>query len=83
MGPPMATPLDQRRSLALPVKGEVLAGKYRVERTLGRGGTGIVIAAQHVTLRHRVAVKLLLPEAARNHEKIGRASCRERVSTLV
>jgi len=39
--------------------GTLLAGKYRVERTLGRGGMGLVVAADHVELRSKVAIKLL------------------------
>jgi eukaryotic-like serine/threonine-protein kinase len=41
--------------------GTVLAGKYRVERTLGAGGMGVVVEATHLLLSERVAVKLLLP----------------------
>lgn len=49
-------------SVALPVRiGEVLAGKYRVERILGRGGMGVVVAALHLQLQELVAIKLLLP----------------------
>ncbi|HEX3697975.1 MAG TPA: protein kinase [Polyangia bacterium] len=45
-----------------PVKeGEILAGKYRVGRTLGQGGMGIVVAATHIQLEQRIALKLLLP----------------------
>lgn len=40
--------------------GEVLAGKYRIDRVLGQGGMGIVVAATHVQLRQRVAIKFLL-----------------------
>ncbi len=44
-------------------EGEVLAGKYRIERVLGQGGMGIVVAALHVQLNQRVAIKLLLEGA--------------------
>jgi serine/threonine protein kinase len=43
--------------------GDIIAGKYRVDRVLGRGGMGVVVAAEHITLRQKVAVKFLLPEA--------------------
>ena len=46
-----------------PRPGDVIAGKYRVERTLGAGGMGLVVAATHIHLGDRVAVKLLLPHA--------------------
>lgn len=45
----------------VPQPGDVLAGKYRVERLLGVGGMGVVVAAQHVELGQTVAVKLMLP----------------------
>src|SRR5512145_362635 len=44
------------------VPGRVLAEKYRIDRIIGRGGMGIVIAATHVHLNHRVALKVQLPE---------------------
>ena len=44
--------------------GETLAGKYRVERVLGKGGMGIVVAARHLELEQRVAIKFLLGERA-------------------
>jgi eukaryotic-like serine/threonine-protein kinase len=39
--------------------GTVVAGKYRVERLLGRGGMGIVVAAEHIELRVPIALKFL------------------------
>jgi serine/threonine-protein kinase len=43
--------------------GDLLGGKYRVERVLGTGGMGMVVAARHAQLGQRVAVKLMLKEA--------------------
>ncbi len=44
-------------------EGQILAGKYRVERVLGSGGMGFVVAAWHLELEQRVAVKFLHPLA--------------------
>jgi serine/threonine protein kinase len=44
--------------------GDVIAGKYIVERVIGEGGMGIVVAARHRELEQRVAIKFLLPEIA-------------------
>lgn len=44
--------------------GDILAGKYRVERLLGEGGMGVVVEAYHELLDQRVAVKLLWQDVA-------------------
>ena len=44
-------------------EGQLIAGKYRVERVLGAGAMGVVVAAWHLELSQRVAVKLVRPEA--------------------
>ena len=41
-------------------EGDVLAGKYRIEKVLGAGGMGVVVAARHIDLDQRVAIKCLL-----------------------
>ncbi len=41
--------------------GALIDGKYRVERVLGMGGMGVVVAAMQVALDRRVAIKLLRP----------------------
>jgi eukaryotic-like serine/threonine-protein kinase len=51
--------------LPCPVQpGEIIARKYQVESILGSGGVGVVVAARHVQLGERVALKFLHPEAA-------------------
>jgi serine/threonine protein kinase len=52
--------------------GDVLAGKYRVDGILGAGGMGVVVAAHHLQLDERVALKFLLPEASLNEEAMTR-----------
>ena len=44
--------------------GLVLAGRYAVERILGRGGMGIVVRAQDRALNETVAIKILRTEYA-------------------
>lgn len=39
--------------------GQIIADKYRVDSVIGTGGMGIVLAATHVELEQRVAIKLL------------------------
>jgi serine/threonine-protein kinase len=53
-------------------EGDLLAGKYRVERVLGAGGMGYVVAALHEQLEQRVAVKLLVPELAEDQDAAAR-----------
>jgi serine/threonine protein kinase len=43
---------------------DIVAGKYRVERMLGEGGMGVVVAARHLELDQPVAIKFLLPQIA-------------------
>lgn len=47
-----------------PVKvGDFVAGKYKVVEILAAGGMGVVVAAEHVQLGQRYAVKFLLADA--------------------
>ncbi len=64
-------------------EGAVVAGKYRVERVLGVGGMGIVVAARHILLDERVALKFLLPEALANGEAVGRFIREARAATRI
>ncbi len=53
--------------------GTVLAGKYRVERVLGTGGMGVVVAALHEQLDERVAIKLLRADRLAQADAVERA----------
>src|SRR3984957_18780246 len=45
---------------------QALAGRYSIEREIGRGGMGIVYLAKEVHLDRPVAIKLLPPEKAKD-----------------
>ncbi len=53
-------------------RGTVIAGKYRVERVIGEGGMGIVLAARHLGLDEMVAVKLIREERAEGADALAR-----------
>jgi len=61
----------------------MLADKYRVEKVLGRGGMGVVVAATHVELDQRVALKFLLPDAMDNMEVVERFAREARAAVKI
>ena len=63
--------------------GTVLQGKYRVEHVLGEGGMGIVIAAMHLGLDQRVALKMLRPEMRRLPEVVERFQREARAASKI
>ncbi|HYG79543.1 MAG TPA: serine/threonine-protein kinase [Pyrinomonadaceae bacterium] len=52
--------------------GEVLDGKYRIEKLLGQGGMGAVYFAVHLGTERPVALKIIAPEFMRNEQFIER-----------
>jgi serine/threonine-protein kinase len=52
--------------------GELLGQKFRVERVVGMGGMGFVVAAHHLALDMRVAIKLMRPELRARNELVRR-----------
>ncbi|NVB81231.1 MAG: serine/threonine protein kinase [Kofleriaceae bacterium] len=52
--------------------GTVVAGKYRLERVIGKGGMGVVMAATHLQLGTPVALKLLHADMLQNQGVVDR-----------
>jgi len=61
--------------------GDVLLGKYRIERVLGKGGMGFVVAARHIELGQLFAIKFLLPEVLTDDEIVERFSREARAAS--
>jgi serine/threonine-protein kinase len=64
-------PADEDLASA-PQPGTIFADKYRIERLLGAGGMGYVLAAMHLQLQERVAIKMLLPKLATRPDTVER-----------
>ena len=47
-----------------PKPGDVIAGRYRILRLLGRGSTGSVYEASHIEIGARLAIKVVNPKSA-------------------
>ncbi len=63
--------------------GSIIAKKYAIERIVGEGGMGVVVAAQHTQLRQRVAIKFLLPAIVAHPESLARFVREARASVRI
>ena len=52
--------------------GQIIADKYRIERVLGVGGMGVVVAATHIKLGGLFAIKCLTQDKASKPEAVAR-----------
>jgi serine/threonine protein kinase len=59
-------------SEGVPRAGQIIAAKYEIERVLGAGGMGVVVAARHLQLGQRVAIKFIRAEAAADRNALER-----------
>ncbi|MFK7989648.1 MAG: serine/threonine protein kinase [Sandaracinaceae bacterium] len=57
---------------SLPNPGDLIGVRYRIEELLGRGGMGAVFAAVNQATGRAVAIKWMLPGAARSQESLAR-----------
>jgi serine/threonine protein kinase len=67
-------------TVALPVPGDVIAGKYAILRCIGEGGMGVVYEAMHQRLHQRLAIKVLRPDASDQGELLARFEREARIT---
>src|SRR5262245_37109067 len=63
--------------------GDILGGRFRLERILGQGGTGVVWEAVSTTSGERVAIKLIRPELAAREDMRRRLIREARAATAI
>ena len=64
-----------------PLIGRTIAGRFVLERRLGKGGMGVVYLAQHAVLKRPFAVKLLLREFTSHERALARFFREARVAS--
>jgi eukaryotic-like serine/threonine-protein kinase len=64
-------------------RGDVVGGKYRIDDVLGIGGMGIVVAAYHLKLETKVAIKFLLPAMLADEEAVARFAREARAAAKI
>jgi serine/threonine-protein kinase len=64
-------PLPARANCPV-VPGDLVNGKYRIEHVVAEGGMGVVVAARHLELDQRVAIKFLREDAVGDPEAVAR-----------
>ena len=74
------TQLDATAGIA---SGQIIADKYLVERVIGQGGMGVVVAARHIELDDRVAIKFLSEGVMGNGEAVARFAREARASVKI
>jgi tRNA A-37 threonylcarbamoyl transferase component Bud32 len=67
----------------MPEPGAIFAEKYQIGGMIGQGAMAVVLEATHLQLRDRVAIKLLLPEWAKNPELVERFMREGRAATRI
>jgi serine/threonine protein kinase len=63
--------------------GSILADRYQVLKVIGDGGMGSVFLAEHVTLRKKVALKVLHPELCRDQTHVDRFLQEARSASMI
>jgi serine/threonine protein kinase len=63
--------------------GDIVAGKYRIERQIGCGGMGIVLAATHLQLEHLVAIKVMRRDLLEDDKVLSRLLSEARAAAKI
>jgi serine/threonine protein kinase len=66
--PATGTPIEAHQRLL----GNVLEGKYAIEKIIGQGGMGVVYRARHTLIGRKLAIKVLASEVASHPEIVQR-----------
>src|SRR4029453_6215146 len=64
--PNCGTPKDRDEVATGTLLGKILGERFQVHELLGQGGSGTIYRAEHVTLRRKVAIKVLHDELSRD-----------------
>jgi serine/threonine protein kinase len=76
--------MGQQNNFQMPFRvGQILAEKYEILELIGVGGIGFVVAATHIDLGEKVALKFLRPDALSNAEAVGRFAREARASVQI
>src|SRR5436189_4785334 len=67
----MLTSFHAKHMLSGKYKGFVL-GQYKMMDQIGAGGMGVIFLAEHLTMKRRVAIKVLPPDKASDPESLQR-----------
>ena len=78
-----ANAVSRKSTVAGIEPGNVIADRYRIDRFLGEGGVGRVFAAHQRGLERPVAIKILLPEYARDVHALARFQREARAIALL
>jgi serine/threonine-protein kinase len=65
------------------VPGAIIADKYRVDGVIGRGGVGVVVAATHLDIAQRVAIKMIRDDVPLQHELLDRFQREARAAAMI
>jgi eukaryotic-like serine/threonine-protein kinase len=64
--------MSQQSSIAAPAVGDLVGGKYRLLREIGKGGMGVVFEARHEAIDRPVALKTLRADLAGDQQLLAR-----------